>query len=147
MSVDWFELPAEPFFNNRTENSIRAWQPGDGLICSAGNRGRSPIRCTSPVAVMRTKGRGTDPDWRTYVLCSLHVTGVIRDLTRDSHRQIGLKTAAQKAAQEQVIAAHWDEYQDAIAAFIAAEKAAMLSKLPAGLRDLIHAADIEGDES
>lgn len=91
--------------NNRV--AIRAWEPGDGLSCSF-SKSFSRIQCGQPVAVVITKvganttyGRG-----RTIrrVACALHLPGIAK-----APHQVSAEAA--KAAQERIVADHWDDYQ------------------------------------
>lgn len=139
---EWFDLPSEPFFNNRQNNRISAWVPGDGLICSAGNTGRrSAVRCSAPAALHEAWGTRYDSSGSVTrrVVCSIHLAGLIRSLTRAERSDVTIKTLAQQAAREAVIAAHWAEYQDAIDEALKSEQESAFSKLPDWLREQIEA--------
>lgn len=93
---------------------IRAWQPGDGLVCSfSGHAKTSP--CGPPVAVTVT--HATRKCWRDWckdgcshcdrttrrTVCRNHIPGLYAP---------GVVNAeARKAAQERLVVAYWDEYQ------------------------------------
>lgn len=103
-----------------TELYVKLWEPGDGLHCSHATKGRQ-FECGAPVAVtkeierkVRLIGSATKNPWyqdshRKYVLCADHLA------VHFSGTTIGeLSAESERSAREQIIAAHWDEYQEAL---------------------------------
>lgn len=82
---------------------IRDWEPGDGIRCRFAKRAPANIPCGLPVRTRITKS-GSRPggpvrEWVT-PMCANHAGG-----------QPGtLSAAADKAARERLIAAHYEEY-------------------------------------
>lgn len=116
---DWFELPANPLSRDWQNNRVTNWIPGDGLLCSAAGKQRdSATRCSAPMAVHESWGSkwGTQRGVTRRVICGTHLADLVRYLTREVQHAPTVKVEAQRVAKEQVLAAHWDEYQDAVAA-------------------------------
>lgn len=114
---------------------IREWRPGDGITCSRARQAPPSTPCGPPVAVYRSPvasfGPGRGEGSRSYVVCAGHLPlgdapGVI-------------SAAAHKAAAEQLIVEHWDEYQRLIQEHIEREMSAKREALPESLRHLVHA--------
>lgn len=137
-SDEWHELPNGT--HRERETFIRAWVPGDGLMCSAGSA-RSSVRCTTPAAVLRTKF--IDAGWHNRnaptttlrVLCAIHAAEAVRNATGEKGQ--GIKTEAQRIAKEQIIATHWDEYLAAVEDALAEQQSRYLSMLPESLRTVL----------
>ena len=136
-SSPWFGLPDDPYFNSPKGNSIRAWTPGDGLMCSSGRQGRTAVQCGVPVAVIATGEGEKYQRARVRNVCAIHAATLVRQLMREQRAEATIKTDAQRIARERVLAAHWDEYQAAIddAIFVEQEKA--FAWLPDELREAI----------
>ncbi|MDG3012182.1 hypothetical protein G4X40_18740 [Rhodococcus sp. D2-41] len=147
---DWIKIGER----NETETFIRPWSPGDGLVCSqAGKQKRSP--CGPPVASkMILYPRGTyvrHGEWREKrihsVVCVSHLAGQFASSPG------GERAEVERAAREQLIVAHWDEYQAAVAERFAEVRALRLAAIPEAIRDLIgdridaDETDCEGDAS
>jgi hypothetical protein len=117
----------------RTEGplEIRAWEPGDGLACRYAER-PSALACGRPVAMVRTWATrnpgATRATARVSVVCAIHV-GTLLD-----YRQAHLGTQVAKAATEEVVAAHWDEYVAARDRHEARLRAAHWEHVPASIR-------------
>ncbi|WTW93674.1 hypothetical protein OG216_09915 [Streptomycetaceae bacterium NBC_01309] len=105
------EIDYQVFDQGNSKVAIRAWEPGDGLSCSS-SRGFSRIPCGPPVAVVITKTYANRPDLRgrtiRRVACAHHLPGI----AKPPHQ---ISVEAGKAAQERIIAEHWDDYQAALA--------------------------------
>lgn len=120
---------------------IRAWQAGDGLMCSS-RTARSKVSCGPPVVAMLTRtienrwNRGDDPKYqiRRYLMCEHHVANT---LSGAGYKVPGITTEADKEAREAVLAAHWDEYQSELARRVIQKREEQLSKLPDSLRQAI----------
>lgn len=141
MSGEWFVLrdddEARSLFPKTI--SIRPWKPGDGLTCAHINMAKS-VRCTSPVAVIRRTERDARPysrrrddSVRVRNVCSAHLASLIRSETGEGE-PAATSTEIVKAAQEQVIAAHWDEYQAAIESLRNKARDGAYAALPESLR-------------
>lgn len=148
MSAEWLDLPNLASVTRRAEYevSIREWEPGDGLLCRWSAKSLA-VPCGEPVAVVQR--RRTDTSYRPgrygkeverfhhSVVCSLHAAEVVRQFVTDqtdARNPIGIVTEAQRIAREAVIAAHWDEYQRAVAANVEAAKDEALAHLPESFR-------------
>lgn len=137
MSGDWFSagLTEDPWTTR--EVVVRAWEPGDGLRCSAaGYQSRHP--CGPPIAVMRERYvagerlRARDKTTITRVLCIRHLAKKFApDLGAQAERDLDNK-AAEKLAQ-----AHWDEYQQILINAREDLLTDRLSALPSELRDKV----------
>lgn len=118
-----------------SSRTIRAWVPGDGLVCSSAALAKNPsMRCGVPVAVIINEraarmGRQMNPISRN--VCALHLAGQF-GVNRGA-----MRAKADAAAREQVLAAHWDEYQAALDAACDAAEAELLAQIPEDLRALI----------
>ncbi|MDN4616448.1 hypothetical protein P5G50_18525 [Leifsonia sp. F6_8S_P_1B] len=126
------------------ELAIREWKPGDGLTCThASKQQKHP--CGAPVAVFRTIWEEqTSYRPRTQVkkrvLCSRHVGEVLRQYVGEETRRFNsqpLIVRIEKEAAEKVLAAHWDEYQEALTRFAAEHEAALVASVPEGLRKFL----------
>jgi hypothetical protein len=146
---EWHAIP------NKRENykagrevSIRAWEPGDGMNCRWAGFNKVHI-CEAPVAVIREdlgskmqydRRAGTAesrPVFRLSVTCSRHAAEAIRTFSgsqSDKCNTTSITTEADKAARESVLAAHWTEYQEALAAQITKRRDNALDSLPTSLR-------------
>jgi len=98
------------------EGDVRDWIPGDGFVCFYGSTWTICDRPTKTVVVHAGWLRGWDgDDKREHLirrpLCPQHVEG-------GPVRKSGgpFTVDARKSALEQVIAAHWDEYVEALKA-------------------------------
>lgn len=137
---EWFTLPDVQERNTAVSAEMRRWVPGDGLTCRSANLQKS-IPCTAPVVTMRSKSVNAHrldirPTVRTSVYCAHHAASAVR-------RQLGEQnlssptptTEITRAAQEQILTAHWDEYQDAVRQAMAAHQEKYLGMLPDWLRE------------
>lgn len=151
MSVEWLDIPNLSTLPHRGEKevSIREWEPGDGLLCRWSARSLA-VPCGEPVAVIQTRRMETSYRPGRYgkeverfhhsVVCSLHAAEVIRQYVTeqtDARNPVGIVTEAQRIAKEAVIAAHWDEYQQAVKAHVDDAKREALSHLPESFRKYV----------
>lgn len=140
----WFALPSTRVACDLVDAEIRAWRPGDGMSCRGAQQAKR-IPCGAPVAVVRsekkdTRYSGYEAKSRvravTSVYCERHAAEIVRVHVGDADR-LGTGSTQQsvRKAEETVLAAHWDEYQSALASIIAAQKERYLSLLPDWLRE------------
>lgn len=139
----WFALPSVAIGATTHEAEVRPWAPGDGLACR-GSKQAKRIQCGAPVAVVR--GLNTRDYGRQYggstkrvvtsVYCERHIAELVRRQVGDS--DVRGATATQsliRTAEETVLAAHWAEYQEALAAAIEQQREQYLRLLPEWLRE------------
>lgn len=91
-----------------THRVLRAWKPGDGLTCHYTKRAPLVRPCGPPVAIRTHTSHPTSsrPHRHTEVVCAYHLA---------EYAQPGdLRARADQQAREEVLVAHWDEYQSAI---------------------------------
>lgn len=94
------------------ERSIRDWRAGDGLRCAHAGKAPPEIPCGPPVKaqirLVSTRPGGAKTE-RIWALCGNHAGGL-----EPGHVMI----QARREAMEQVIANHWDEYDQHLKAAI-----------------------------
>lgn len=112
----WFELPPQELPTGIWELRVRQWRPGDGLSCKSLNQGggRRRLPCGEPFLTAGERRVGGKSE-RFFVLCELHSAIWIRDHVEPCrYSRKSLIEEATQAAQEEVIANHWDEYRAAM---------------------------------
>lgn len=142
---DWFSLPTVKIGHQETAADIRAWEPGDGLACR-GSKQAKRIPCGAPVALVRSVTR--DPagyrNTRTVhsVYCERHVVEIVRRQLGDAN-WLGVASTQDtiRQAEETVLAAHWDEYQEAVRTILAQQRDKYLGQLPEWLREQMATAE------
>lgn len=110
---------------------LRTWKPGDGLTCSFASRASRNRPCGPPVAVR--VGTSLHPSdngrQRREVVCAYHLSVNLGPGD--------LSVQAETMAREEVIVAHWDEYQAAVRRHMEPLVEAMIGNLPEELKLLV----------
>lgn len=148
ISPEWVELP---FYRmpHILKVEIRAWRPGDGLLCSCGRGTKAVFQCGVPVAVIRytedTWRSGPTQRQRVKVACRLHLADRIKQCQADTIYTANVTTETRKRASEAVVAAHYGEFIQALKAEKDKAEQEQLAILPAWLVEQINGAG-EDDE-
>lgn len=147
----WIQIhDADPYGrDDKRDTFVRAWKPGDGLSCS-NVRSNSKTPCGKPVAVSlvrpsemeieRSARRGwgrLDPP-RTRTLCAIHLTSFFSGAFHLD------RAAAEKAAQEELCAKYWEQYEKLLELRTESMKQERLETLPEGVRALIESSIADG---
>lgn len=114
-----------------THRELRRWEPGDGLSCTYAARASRSRPCGPPVAVrLHTCHANTEmATKRKEVVCAYHLA--------DWSNPGDLRVRAEVQAREQVLVAHWGEYQDAIEGYMNALVRETIGNLPEELKLLV----------
>ena len=108
--TEWVSL-GERWQSHGSETFVAVWEPGDGLACTSRGQGNSALDCGRPVAKIKkveSKNSSYRPTATVWNSCSVHLASKIKQL-RGSYAQT-VYGDAKKAAIEEVVANHWDEY-------------------------------------
>lgn len=119
-----------PFADGNHHGTIRAWRPGDGLMCSFAPRASVDRPCGRPVAVRVTSWLGRGSQLRTSIVCMYHIGAAFLS-------PASLRAEAERVAREKIVVDHWDDYQGAVRAELNARIEAALIELPEDLRQII----------
>lgn len=114
-----------------SHRTLRGWRPGDGLACSFTRRASQSRPCGPPVAgrMVTSHPQSSDPRQHKEVICAYH-------LSQDANPG-DLRMKAERQAREQVLVAHWAEYQSAIAAHMRPLVEQTIGDLPTELKALV----------
>ena len=114
-----------------THRQLRRWEPGDGLSCTHASRASQSRPCGPPVAVrLHTCHANTSMARpRKEVVCAYHLS--------DWANPGDLRVKAEIQAREQVLVAHWQEYQNAITEYMDAAVKQTISDLPEEIKLLV----------
>jgi hypothetical protein len=88
---------------------VRAWEPGDGIVCAFAKAAPRELPCSEPVAVVLSEaarpstGRYSRSNTLRRVVCRNHAPGLARP-----HE---VNADAKRAATERLIVEHWETYQ------------------------------------
>jgi len=104
---------------------VQLWQPGDGLHCSHATRSSRSIPCSRPVATRYSTPSDGQGKPRKEVLCAIHI------LDKPAHR---ITNEAERQAQEEVLAAHYDEYRELVQRRVQEQIDTAVAALPDELR-------------
>lgn len=127
---------------------VRAWTPGDGLNCAHATKQRY-TPCGPPVAVMMTVdphgswdriSRSWTENRTKRVICAGHLAG---KFALDPGQA---RLRAEKEAREEVVAAHWRQYQVAYKKRFESCKAEQLNQIPEFVRAALGDIDWDADD-
>lgn len=95
--------------------TLRDWQPGDGIQCSFARMASRGIPCGPPVKTSEdtvSGGPGRKDRLVRRPLCAAHAAGRTGGPTPSD-----VTARAEKKAVQQLVATHWNEYQELVSRF------------------------------
>jgi hypothetical protein len=110
---------------------IRVWKPGDGLTCSHTRKASRYRPCGPPVAVQEvcSHPQSSKPHNHREILCAYHLSTEMSPGALVAH--------AERMAKEEVVVAHWDEYQAAVERYVKPKMEELIGDLPDNLKIMV----------